>query len=153
MSDDTGDNITRDEIRAALDGDPRLSHPAQVAVSVRGGRATLRGSLPALHERRAAVEIAQSIPGVHAVEDQLSIDLLDRWDDDQIRGAALQALMSTDNVPDDRIDVAVADGWLTLKGEVKHQSESDAAFEAVTRLAGVGGVTNRIVVITAGLDG
>ena len=38
-------------------------------------------------------------------------------------------------------------------GEVKHQSDSDAAFAAVSRLAGVGGITNEIRVITAGLGG
>jgi osmotically-inducible protein OsmY len=46
--------------------------------------------------------------------------------------------------------VNVADRWLTLNGRVKHQSESDAAFEAVSDLPGVGGITNRIVVVTAG---
>ena len=40
--------------------------------------------------------------------------------------------------------------WLTLKGEVKDQSASDAAFAAVSALPGVGGITNEIKVITAG---
>jgi hypothetical protein len=34
-----------------------------------------------------------------------------------------------------------------------HQYDSDAAFDAVRRLSGVGGITNKIEVITAGLDG
>jgi osmotically-inducible protein OsmY len=58
--------------------------------------------------------------------------------------------MSNDAVPADRIDVTVANGWLTLKGEVKHQHENDAAFESVSALSGVGGITNEIKVITAG---
>jgi hypothetical protein len=33
------------------------------------------------------------------------------------------------------------------------QSDSDAAFATVSRLAGVGGITNEIKVITAGLGG
>ena len=49
--------------------------------------------------------------------------------------------------------VAVDNGWLTLKGEVRHQSETDAAFEAVRRLPGVGGITNEVKVISAGIDG
>ena len=61
--------------------------------------------------------------------------------------------MSNQQVPAERIDVAVDDNWLTLKGEVKHQYETDAAFEAVRRLPGVGGIINEIKVITAGIDG
>jgi osmotically-inducible protein OsmY len=142
-----------DEIRATLERDERVPHPAEVAVSERHGTVTLRGSVGSFHQRRAAVRIARSATGVVAVEDELWVDPRDRWQDNEIRGAALQALMSNEQVPADRIEVAVDNGWLTLKGEVKHQSETDAAFEAVRRLAGVGGITNAIKVITAGVDG
>jgi osmotically-inducible protein OsmY len=114
---------------------------------------TVRGTVGSLRQRRAAVETAKSVSGVRNVEDELSVDLRDRWQDGEVRGAALQALMSNADVPADRVEVRVADGWLTLKGEVKRQSESDAAFEAVSRLPGVGGITNEIKVITAGIDG
>ncbi|MFZ0376679.1 MAG: BON domain-containing protein [Solirubrobacteraceae bacterium] len=50
-------------------------------------------------------------------------------------------------------DASVANAWLTLKGEAKHHYETDAAFEAVRGLPGVGGITNKIKVITAGVDG
>jgi osmotically-inducible protein OsmY len=81
------------------------------------------------------------------------VDPRDRWRYNEIRGAALQALISDEQVPAERIDVAVDDGWLTLKGEVKHQYETDAAFDAARRLPGVGGIINEIKVITAGIDG
>lgn len=149
----SNNEVIIDEIRAALARDPRLAHPAEVVVSEQEGTVTLRGSVGSPHQRRAAVQIAKSVRGVRAVEDELSIDLLDHWEDDEIRGAALQALTSNGGVPADRIDVSVAEGWLTLKGVVKHQADSDAAFEAVSRLPGVGGITNEIKVITAGIDG
>ena len=41
-------------------------------------------------------------------------------------------------------------GWLTLRGEVKHQRDSDAAIEAVSGLQHIGGITNKITVLTAG---
>jgi hypothetical protein len=46
--------------------------------------------------------------------------------------------------------VRVAYGWLTLRGQAKHQSESNAAFEAVSGPPRVGGITIKIQVITAG---
>jgi osmotically-inducible protein OsmY len=147
------DNIIVNETRAMLESDPRIPHPAEVAVSERDGTVMLRGSVGSFHQHRAAVQIAKSVHGVHAVEDELHVDLGDHWNDDEIRGVALQTLMSRADVPADRIEVSVADGWLTLKGEVKHQSESDAAFDAASTVSGVGGITNEIKVITAGIDG
>ena len=142
-----------DAIRAKLDSHPHIPHPTEIAISEREGDVTLRGSVGSFHQRQAAVRVAKSVHGVRAVEDQLTVDLRDHWDDDQIRGVALQALMSSDEVPAERVDVKVNAGWLTLKGEVKHQSESDAAFAAVSGVPGVGGITNEIKVITAGIDG
>jgi osmotically-inducible protein OsmY len=149
MSDHNG--IT-EEIRATLELDDRIPHPTEVAVSERHGTVTLRGSVGSFHQRRAAVKVARSVHGVFVVEDELWVDPRDRWQDNEIRGAALQALMSSDKLPGERIDVTVENGWLTLKGEVKRREESSAAFEAVSRLPGVGAVTNEIKVITAGLD-
>lgn len=142
-----------EEIRATLEDDHRIPHPAEVAITEQHGTVVLRGSVGSPHQRRAAVRIARSVPGVVAVYDELWVDPRDNWLDNEVRGVALQALMSSHEVPADRIDVGVANGWLTLKGEVQHQYESNAAFEIVYRLPGVGGITNEIKVITAGVDG
>jgi osmotically-inducible protein OsmY len=139
-----------DAIRARYERDPRIHHAAQLAVSERAGTVTLRGTVRSLHQRRVALDIAKSVRGVRAVEDELVVDPRDLSIDDETRGAALQALMSRPDVPADMIDVRVADGWLTLSGQVKRQSESNAAFEAVSGLPRVGGITNKIQVITAG---
>ena len=147
----SNDSVITEEIRATLERDDRIPHPAEVAVSERHGTVTLRGSVGSFHQREAAVRIARSVEGVVTVEDELWVDPRDHWQDNEIRGAALQALMSSDQVPGDRIDVTVANGWLTLKGEVKHQHENNAAFETVCRLPSVGGITNEIKVITAGI--
>jgi osmotically-inducible protein OsmY len=146
----SNDNTIVEGVRAALAGDPHLHNPTEVAVSERAGTVILRGTVRSLHQRRLAIETAKSVRGVRNVMDEMTIDPRDHWDDAQLRGAALQALMSNDAVPGDNVDVTVADGWLTLKGRVKHQSESNAAFEAVSDLPGVGGITNRIEVVTAG---
>lgn len=141
------------EIRAKLENDRHIPHPKEIAVTERKGDVTLRGSVGSFQQRQAAVRVAKSVRGVRAVEDQLTVDLRDHWDDDEIRGVALQALMSADDVLAERVDVKVDAGWLTLKGDVRHQYESDAAFAAVSGLPGVGGITNEIKVITAGIDG
>ncbi len=149
----SSDKVIIEQIREGLANNPDLPHPTEVAVSSQEGTVTLRGSVGSFHQRHAALAVAKSVPGVRGVEDELRIDPRDHWEDDELRGAALQALMSSEDVPAERIEVSVAESWLTLKGEVEHQHESDAAFEAVRGLGGVGGITNKIVVITAGIDG
>jgi osmotically-inducible protein OsmY len=143
-------NVIIEDTRTALERDPRIAHAAEIAVAEREGRLTLRGTVRSIHQRRTAVEIAKSVPGVRAVEDGLRIDPRDHTRDSEIRGAALQAL-SDDGVPAG-VDIAVANGWATLSGEVRHQRESDAAFAAATGIAGLGGITNRITVVSPGAD-
>jgi osmotically-inducible protein OsmY len=140
-------------VRAALERDARIDHPAEIAVSCQAGWVVLRGTVAAPRQRRVAQEVARSAPGVKGVEVELRVDLRDRWEDGELRGAALQALITVTGVPADRVDVLVADGWLTLKGEVSDQSASDAAFAAVSELPRVGGINNEIKVVTAGVDG
>ena len=57
------------------------------------------------------------------------------------RGHALQRLIWDSEVPGDYLDVHVEDGWVTLKGDVDFQFQSDAAFDDVAHLHGVTGVT------------
>jgi osmotically-inducible protein OsmY len=146
----SNDNTIVEDVRAALASARHLHNPTEVAVSEQGGTVMLRGTVRSFRQRRLAIEAAKSVRGVHNVVDEITVDPRDHFDDAELRGAALQALMSNDDVPRDKVDVTVADGWVTLKGRVKHQSESNAAFEAVADLPGVGGITNRIEVVTAG---
>lgn len=147
----TGNRII-EQIQARYGRDHRIPHPAEIAVAEQGGTVTLRGTVGSLHQLRAAHDIAKSVDGVRIVDNQLSLDPRDRWQDGELRGAALQSLISDPDIPADHIDVHVTAGWVTLNGEVKHQSDSDAVFAAVSKLPGVGGITNKIKVITAGVS-
>jgi osmotically-inducible protein OsmY len=139
-----------DSVKAALARDSRLQHDEAIAVFARAGVVTLRGTVESFKQRRAAVEDAHVVTGVEAVYDELDLRPLPHDPhDDEIRGAALQALISDDRVPETEVDVAVTDRWVTLKGEVRYQQESDAAFEDVAKLDGVGGISNAIKVVTA----
>ena len=64
---------------------------------------------------------------------------------------ALQTLIWDSNVPSDSLEVKVAhDCRVTLQGRVRHQYQSDAAYDDVSRLPGVLGVTNKIGVSLPG---
>ena len=135
-----------DEVITTLDLDPRIPDSLEIAVSADDGTVALRGSVESFRQRRAAVQDARKVDGVYEVDDQLKVSLLgpDRREDDEIRGAALQVLIWDVEVPSDLVDVKVTDGWVTLKGDVSYQFQSDAAYDDVASLYGVYGITNEI---------
>lgn len=142
------DTALEDAVLASLDRDPRIPASSEIAVTVDDGIVTLRGTVENFSQRRAAAHDVKSLDGVYEVDDQLKVNLVgsDRREDDEIRGVALQALIWDMEVPSDMIDVSVRDGWLTLKGDVGYQFQSDAAYDDVASLFGVYGVTNEIKV-------
>jgi len=139
------------DVRAEMARDPRIPFPDEIAVEALLGTVTLRGTVGSFSQRRAAVYAAQRIKGVVDVRDELQVRLLDddRRADAEIRGKALQTLVSEPALPGEYLDVHVSDGWITLKGVVDHQYQSDIAYEHVAGLDGVTGVTNALKVIEA----
>jgi osmotically-inducible protein OsmY len=139
-----------DDIRVALQNDPRMSSPDEVAISAVDGEVVLRGTVGNFSQRRAAADDARKVKSVYEVDNQLQVRILDdeRRADAEIRGIALQILDWDTEVPEDLVDVKVSDGWLTLSGEVDYQYQSDAAYDDVVNLQGVTGITNEIKVIT-----
>src|SRR3954454_4910200 len=149
VSMDTASRQIEDDVRAQIADDPRIPYPSVIAVEVVDRIATLRGTVGTFAQRHAAVADARRTAGVEYVEDRLQIRLLDRdrRQDAEIRGAALQRLLWDSAIPGDVIRVSVKDGWVTLKGDVVFEFQSDEAFNRVASLHGVTGVTNEIRVV------
>jgi osmotically-inducible protein OsmY len=137
------------DVRDELANDPRLPYVDEIAVEAYGGAVTLRGTVGSFAQQRAAVADARRTRGVFDVYDELEVRLLnqDRRKDAEIRGAALQRLIWDPEIPGDYLDVGVTDGWVTLKGDVDFQYQSDRAFDHAASLYGVTGVTNDIKVV------
>jgi osmotically-inducible protein OsmY len=136
------------DVLEALTDDPRLPAPGAIAVQACDGTVTLRGTVASFAQRRAAERDANSVKGVFAVDNELQVRRMDEYarEDAEIRAAALQLLMWDSELPVGAIDVRVLDGWVTLEGYVDHQFQSDAAFDDVSKLFGVYGITNKIAV-------
>ena len=141
----TNDHIAH-EVRDAIADDPRIPYDHEIAVQAFGGAVQLRGTVGSFAQQHAAVSDARRTRGVEDVYDELQVRLLDRdrREDAEIRGAALQRLMWDPQLDSDFIDVKVKDGWVTLTGYAGRQFQSDKAFDHVTSLYGVTGITNEI---------
>ena len=141
------DTRIENDVRAALERDPRIPDPAAIAVYADEiGSVTLRGTVGSIAQHRAAVHDTREVGGVYNVIDDLKVHLPERRADDEIRGAALQRLIADQRIPSNHIDVEVSAGWVTLTGRVREESQSAEAMEDIASLSGVVGISNRIEV-------
>lgn len=135
-------------LRAALERDPRITHPELIAVSADEiGTVVLHGTVESLPQRLAARQDARQVEGVfNVVIDDLKVHppVGARRGDDAIRAAAQQRVILDSRVRSNHVHVKVSHGWVTLTGYVIDESERAAAVEDVTALTGVLGVSDRI---------
>ena len=84
--------------------------------------------------------------GAKAVANDLTVHVASAHQrtDTEIAQAAVSALKWHTVVTDDRVTVAVKDGWISIAGTLDWQYQRDAAARAVRELTGVKGVTNDI---------
>lgn len=135
------------EVLEELKWDSRVK-PNEIGVAVKDGIVTLTGTVDSYLKKMAAESAALRVPGVKAVANDIEVRLLpssERTDAD-IAAAALNALNWDAFIPNDRIEVTVSKGWVTLRGEVEFEFQRRDAERAVERLTGVKGVSNLITV-------
>lgn len=144
------DSQLQRDIVEELRWDPQTSL-CEIGVAVGDGVVTLSGSVASYAQKLAAERAAGRVAGVRAIAEDLSVNLDAPWmrTDVAIAHAAVDALRWDTQVPDDRMQVRVEDGWITLTGDVTWKFQSRAAEHAVRFLTGVRGLTNLVHVRTS----
>lgn len=148
----SGDLRLKAHVEEQLALDPMLDAGA-IGVSVTDAVVTLHGHVRSFFERHAAQKIVMRIHGVRALVNEVDVHLPAdsvRRDEDIARTAA-SALLWHSAIPENRIQVEVSSGWVTLRGEVDWHYQRVAAERAVRDLMGVRGVSNQIVVANKAL--
>ena len=137
----------KEHVQNALDWEPSVDQ-SDIGISVDEGVVTLRGNVRSYTERSTAERVTLRVYGVKAVANDLEVRLASGYErtDTDIAQAVVTALKWNTIVPPDRVTVAVARGWVTLKGTLEWQYQKDAAARVVRDLTGVRGVNNEIVV-------
>ncbi|BCL13226.1 BON domain-containing protein [Micromonospora sagamiensis] len=130
-----------------LTWEPRVQ-PHEIGVTVTEGVVTLTGWVDGYAKKWAAERAAHRVARVRAVANDLTVRLPTsaRRTDQEIAIAAVRALEWDAFVPVEELDVTVADGWVTLRGQVEWEYQRRAAERAVGRLTGVRGVSDGIAV-------
>ena len=119
---------------------------ANIGVTAENGVITLSGHVPSYTQKLAVERAAWRVRGVKAVAQEIEVRLASdkQVADDQIAHRALNILAWNTMVPQDAVHVKVANGWVTLTGQVNWYYERNAAESEVRKLSGVRGVINDI---------
>jgi osmotically-inducible protein OsmY len=141
------DNDIHKDVVAELKTEPNLRDD-DIAVGIRDGVVTLAGYVDSYADKWRAERIVSKVKDVKAIVNDLQVRLPseDRRPDPELARAAVDALKWDILVPDDKIQVIVEDGWVTLKGEVDWYYQSEEAERALRNLRGVKGISNLITV-------
>jgi osmotically-inducible protein OsmY len=141
------DEEIRNDALFQLDWDSRLRQ-SDISVNVKKGVVTLTGTVDSYAKKLAAQKAAHGVPGVFDVANDIQVKVTGslRRTDSEIARAIRLALEWDVLVPSDQIHSTVANGLVTLEGEVDYYSERADAERAVAHLPGVRGVTNKIQV-------
>lgn len=143
MADDA--RLKRD-VLYELDHDARVG-AAHLHVTVSDGVAVVSGSLPNLTAKQAALAAARRVPALRRAFDGIAIDpALGSPTDAEIAERVRAILMLDAAVPAGVLDVAVAEGRVTLSGAVDWGYQREAARSAAARIGGVTHVVDRIEV-------
>ena len=137
----------QDDVLAELRWDPIVRNLV-VHVNVDDNVVTLTGRLASEAERRAAEEAAWRVGGVKAVINHIEVFLPkpDLFSDDELARIAMHCLQSAALLPAQGLNVTAQGGWITLSGKVAWQYQREEAEQIVSRLRGMAGVINLIVI-------
>jgi osmotically-inducible protein OsmY len=119
-----------------------------VGVAVREGVVTLTGHLDSYAEKHAVERAVHRVAGVRGIAVELDVRLAaeHKRSDSDIAQAAATALQLNSLVPDEKIQVLVENGRVTLTGEVDWSYQLASAEQCVRPLAGVRGLSNQITI-------
>jgi osmotically-inducible protein OsmY len=137
------DSALRHDIEQEFDWDLPLTSK-EVGVAVENGVVTLTGEVNSYGAKWSAERAVERVGGVRGVANELKVRAANEHNDTDITKAAANAVEWNASVPRDTVMVTVADGWVTLTGEVAQDYQRQAAERSVRYLRGVKGVTNLV---------
>ena len=141
------DRHLQSAVMAELAWEPSIK-AAHIGVTAASGVVTLTGHVSSFAQKHAADEAARRVKGVRAVAEEIEVRLSPETTraDDEIAAAAVERLSWNAEVPRDAVKISVADGWVTLTGEVAWQFQRAIVEQDLRRLHGVIGLSNDITI-------
>lgn len=118
-------------------------HAYDVKIAARNGVVTLSGLVTDLLAKQRAAELAQTVPGVREVRNQIQVSASQRTDA-MLQQDVVRALRASQAVKEYEITTKVQDGFVTLSGTVDSWEEKRLAELLAKGVFGVRGVENKL---------
>ena len=136
------DDIKRD-VEAELRWDPDID-PTDIGVAVKDGVVTLSGFIRSYAQKWQAERDAKRVSGVLGVANDLEVRLpaIHQKPDPDIAREIVQELRYDLPYSYNLVRVIVANGWVTLEGDVEWNYQKERAEAAARRVRGVKGISN-----------
>ena len=147
LSKEKTDSDIKSDVLTELKYEPSVK-TTDIGVLVNDGVVTLMGFTTTYGEKWHAVRATKRVSGVRAVADDIKVKLAGAHDrtDGEIAASAADHLEWSTSVPNDKVDITVQNGWVTLTGNLEWWYQKNAAENSVIFLTGVKGVTNLITI-------
>jgi len=141
------------DVENAIKWEPSM-HAAEIGVTAKDGVITLSGTVDSYSKKLNAEKATKKVKGVKAIAEDIIIDYGHTFNknDTKIATDIINALEDNWEVPRDKIQAKVEDGWVKLEGEVAWKYQEEASTKVVNNLRGVKGVTNLIKVKSESKD-
>jgi len=139
--------VLQKDVQDAIKWEP-LMNAAEIGVTAKDGIITLTGVVDSFAKKSEAEDAAKKVAGVKAVVEKIEIDF-GHWGkttDNEIATEVVNAFKWNWQVPSDKVEARVEQGWVTLNGEFQWNYQRDAAKKAIKDLVGVKGVSNNITI-------
>lgn len=144
----TNEELQKD-VQDAIKWQPLLK-AAEIGVTAKNGVVTLTGNVNSFTKKIEAEKAAKSVLGVRAVVEEIHVKLstsLDKNDED-LAGEILSSMKWDWSVPNDKVQVKVENGWVTIDGSVEWNYQKEAARSCAANLIGVKGVEITLILTT-----
>lgn len=139
------DERLQEDVMDELRWEPML-HACEIGVAVKDGVVSLTGEVDSYALKLATERAAKRVLGVKVVAQEVTVKPTfgSKFTDEAIGHAIVRAFEWHTEIPHDKLNVKVQQGWVTLEGQVDWNYQRSAAERAIESLTGVRGVTNLI---------
>jgi osmotically-inducible protein OsmY len=141
------DSQLQQDVMDELQWEPRVDH-ANIGVAATDGVITLSGFVHSYAEKMAAENAARRVKGVRGLAQEIEVRLPSdaKTADPEIAKRIADMFEWSSLIPKHKLGVKVEHGWVTLTGTVDGYFQRKSAGDLVSRISGVTGVSNRIVI-------